>query len=67
MHILFWWGILKETDRFEDVDVYDNIQMDIKKWGGCCLLCQFGQNGDELWVAVKAVMNFAFHRMEGIC
>jgi hypothetical protein len=29
----FWWGILKETNRFEDVDMFDNIQMDPKEMG----------------------------------
>lgn len=42
MHILFiWWGILKETYRFENVEVYDNIQMGLK-WGGLCVLYQSG-------------------------
>lgn len=26
-----------------------------------------GQNRDEMWAAVKTVMNFAFHKMESIC
>jgi len=68
MLILFWWGILKETDLFEDVDVFDNIQMDIKEMGVVGVYCiSLSQNKGEILVAVKTVMNIAFNKMDGIC
>ena len=68
MLILFWWGILKETDLFEDVDVFDNIQMDIKEMGVVGVYCiSLSQNKGEILVAVKTVMNIAFNKMDGVC
>jgi len=68
MLILFWWGILKETDLFEDVDVFDNIQMVIKEMGVVGVYCiSLSQNKGEILVAVKTVMNIAFNKMDGVC
>jgi len=51
MRIIFWWGILKETDRFEDIDVYDNIQMDLKEMGWLvCTLLVWVRTGTKCWL-----------------
>jgi len=41
-------GILKETDRFEDVDVHDNIKIDLKEMGWMlCILLVWGRRGTK--------------------
>ena len=61
MHTEFWWGNVKERDRFEDpdVDVRIILKWIFRKWDGGMDWIDLAQDRDGLRALVNAVMNFS--------
>ena len=54
--IQFWSENLKDTERFEDVCKWDNIQTNVKYRVGQCRLGHLVPNRDQRWAFVNMVM-----------
>jgi len=61
MHTEFWWGNVKERDRFEDpnVDVRIILKWIFRKWDGGMDWTDLAQDRDGLRAFVNAVKNFS--------
>jgi len=65
----FWWGNLKERDKWggTDAEGEDNIKMDLQEVGRVCGdWMELTQDRDRWWALVSTVMNLRVPKMQGI-